>query len=76
VRETSINAKNCGQIGAFCKMVSEAMDKHYSTNDDFALVLGGDHSVPIGTLPPLIRKRPNTGIVWVDAHADSEFMMR
>ena len=46
------------------------MLNHLSKNDDFSLILGGDHCIPIGTLPALMKLRPDTGIVWVDAHAD------
>ncbi|MES1912825.1 MAG: hypothetical protein MHM6MM_005042 [Cercozoa sp. M6MM] len=36
----------------------------------FSLVLGGDHSVGIGSLAGMLRARPNAGVCWVDAHAD------
>ena len=34
------------------------------------LVLGGDHSIAIGTLAGLSTKYKNMGIIWFDAHAD------
>jgi arginase len=34
------------------------------------LVLGGDHSVALGTLSGLARARGPGGILWIDAHAD------
>ena len=36
----------------------------------FPLVLGGDHSIAIGSLAGILRARPHTGVIWVDAHAD------
>lgn len=36
----------------------------------FPLVLGGDHSIAIGTLAGLARSRPNLGVIWFDAHSD------
>lgn len=36
----------------------------------FPLILGGDHSIGIGSLAGVLHTRPNTGIIWVDAHAD------
>lgn len=36
----------------------------------FPLVLGGDHSVAIGTLAGLTVKYKNLGVIWYDAHAD------
>ena len=37
--------------------------------DVFPIVLGGDHSVAMGTVPGAARGRV-TGVIWVDAHAD------
>lgn len=34
------------------------------------LVLGGDHSIAIGTLAGLSTKYKNMGVIWFDAHAD------
>ena len=36
----------------------------------FPLVLGGDHSIAIGTLAGLADKYKNLGVIWYDAHAD------
>ncbi|GMH90675.1 hypothetical protein TL16_g11837 [Triparma laevis f. inornata] len=36
----------------------------------FPLTLGGDHSISLGSLAGVLRSRPNTGVIWVDAHAD------
>ena len=36
----------------------------------FVLTLGGDHSIGIGSLSAVLKARPNTGVVWIDAHAD------
>lgn len=37
--------------------------------DDFAVVLGGDHSISMGSVAAMARRRP-TGVIWVDAHGD------
>eukprot|EP00602_Paraphysomonas_sp_CaronLab_P010999 CAMPEP_0185020966 /NCGR_PEP_ID=MMETSP1103-20130426/3615_1 /TAXON_ID=36769 /ORGANISM="Paraphysomonas bandaiensis, Strain Caron Lab Isolate" /LENGTH=295 /DNA_ID=CAMNT_0027552199 /DNA_START=156 /DNA_END=1043 /DNA_ORIENTATION=- len=63
------NAKNCREIGLACQKIEKGVYEHAKT-DNFLLMLGGDHSIPIGTIPAIKRARPNTGIVWVDAHAD------
>ena len=66
---SGLNAKNCASIGATCEEVAKVIyDK--ASGDNFVLILGGDHCIPIGTIPGLMKARPNTGIVWVDAHAD------
>lgn len=37
---------------------------------DLPLILGGDHSVAIGTLAGLAKKHENLGVIWFDAHGD------
>ncbi len=39
-------------------------------NNTFALTIGGDHSLGAGTLAGVLSARPDTGVIWVDAHAD------
>lgn len=36
----------------------------------FPVVLGGDHSIAMGTIAGLLRGRPRLGLVWFDAHGD------
>lgn len=36
----------------------------------FPLVLGGDHSIAIGTLAGVTSVYPNIGLIWFDAHGD------
>lgn len=36
----------------------------------FPLVLGGDHSIAIGTLAGLAKHYRNLGVIWFDAHGD------
>ncbi len=36
----------------------------------FPLVLGGDHSIAIGTIAGLSRTRARLGVIWYDAHGD------
>ena len=52
-----------------CEKIFHQVSEH-SITDNFLLILGGDHCIPIGTIPAIKKHRPNTGIVWVDAHAD------
>lgn len=69
VIDLAVNARNCAQVGAVCKSIYDQVLTHSET-DNFLLILGGDHSIPIGTLPAIVKNRPNTAVVWVDAHAD------
>ena len=34
------------------------------------LTLGGDHSIGTGSVAGILSARPETGVVWLDAHAD------
>ncbi|MEK7865944.1 MAG: arginase family protein, partial [Planctomycetota bacterium] len=36
----------------------------------FPLVLGGDHSLAVGSIAGVVRVKPKTAIVWFDAHGD------
>jgi arginase len=36
----------------------------------FPLVIGGDHSISIGTMAGVARVRCGVGIIWIDAHGD------
>jgi arginase len=37
---------------------------------DFPLVLGGDHSIAMGTVAGLLDARKEVGVLWIDAHGD------
>ena len=58
------------------KAITKASAKLAETVDNivasgaFPLVLGGDHSIAIGTLAGLVRHYQNLGVIWYDAHAD------
>ncbi|PUB08422.1 arginase [Paenisporosarcina sp. OV554] len=39
-------------------------------NGQFPLILGGDHSIAIGTLAGLGDRYENLGVIWYDAHSD------
>ncbi|CAM5205524.1 Arginase OS=Ureibacillus acetophenoni OX=614649 GN=SAMN05877842_1118 PE=3 SV=1 [Ureibacillus acetophenoni] len=44
--------------------------EHVVTADRFPLILGGDHSIAIGTLSGLTKQYKNLGVIWYNAHAD------
>jgi arginase len=37
---------------------------------EFPLILGGDHSIALGSITGVARHHPNVGVIWLDAHAD------
>ena len=63
------NVRNPWLVGMgtekLAKIVSETIKK-----GRFPLILGGDHSIGIGSLAGVLNARPQTGVIWVDAHAD------
>lgn len=52
-----------------CKRLAQAVTKAASSNE-FPLVLGGDHSIAIGTWAGLAAVGRNEGLIWIDAHGD------
>jgi arginase len=37
---------------------------------DFPLILGGDHSIGLGSISGVAKVHKNVGVLWIDAHAD------
>ena len=48
-----------------CDAVTDAV-----TANEFPVIMGGDHSVALGSVAAILKARPETGIIWIDAHAD------
>lgn len=63
------NAKNRLQVGAGTHKLALTVEETVRKGC-FPLILGGDHSVGIGSLAGLLRARPEMGVLWIDAHAD------
>jgi arginase len=62
------HAKYASETREVCADVATAVSA--TVNDgEFPLVLGGDHSIAIGTAAGVAEDR-NTGLVWFDAHGD------
>lgn len=61
--------KNVEQVTAVCNELARAVDdviKHTR----FPLILGGDHSIAIGSIAGLAKHYNNLGLIWYDAHGD------
>ncbi|WP_077620261.1 arginase [Bacillus sinesaloumensis] len=71
-REETANDENLKNL----EKVSEASEKLAATvdkviqNGRFPLVLGGDHSIAIGSLAGIAKNYKNLGVIWYDAHGD------
>lgn len=44
--------------------------EHSLKEGSLPLILGGDHSIAIGSITGIQREIPNIGILWMDAHSD------
>jgi len=47
------------------KVVTDTLE-----SGEFPLVLGGDHSIALGSIAGVTRMHKNVGVIWIDAHAD------
>jgi arginase len=57
------------QIKETCERIADLVAR--AVADDFLpLVLGGDHSIGLGTLGGLARAKGPGGVLWLDAHGD------
>ena len=70
VCEDETDAKYFGVIDEVCKRLA-GMVETAVREGGFPIVLGGDHSIAMGTLDGLRRARGAApGLVWIDAHSD------
>jgi len=64
------NAKYFPIIKAVCDELADIVQKVVEQGS-FPLVLGGDHSIAMGTIAGIARARGKApGVIWVDAHGD------
>lgn len=64
-------AKRIGFVVEQCNRVANSVQQTLY-NNEFPLVLSGDHSSALGTISGVKAANPNAklGVVWIDAHAD------
>lgn len=67
--ETDNNLRNLTVITEAMEALGEKVQAVTKTGN-FPLVLGGDHSIAIGTLAGISPNHENLGVIWYDAHAD------
>ncbi len=61
--------RNLEEVKVFCETLCDEVDQTIQS-DKFPLVLGGDHSIAIGTISGVKRHYDNLGVIWYDAHGD------
>jgi arginase len=62
-------AHNIHAISDVCRDIFADAQAAMQTGET-VIVLGGDHSISLGTVPAALETRKRTGVLWVDAHAD------
>lgn len=53
-----------------CLRLQQQVEKSLN-NTQPLLILGGDHSMAMGTWPGMVKAYPHLGLLWVDAHLDA-----
>ena len=61
--------RNLEEIIETSETLSQSVSNSLS-NNDFPLILGGDHSIAIGSISGVSKHYENLGVIWYDAHGD------
>ena len=69
VIDPNTNLRNVKLIAEKNELLALKVDKVIQEGS-FPLVLGGDHSISIGTLAGVSKHYQNLGVIWYDAHGD------
>lgn len=67
--DSSDKAKNLDAINEFNSNLFNAVTECLK-EDNFPFILGGDHSIAIGSALASINHYQNLGIIWIDSHGD------
>jgi len=67
--QTYKGLKNLAEVARANEQLAKMVDQEVSENV-FPLILGGDHSIAIGSLAGISRHFENLGVIWFDAHGD------
>lgn len=68
-KEENNKRKNINYINDFNKKLYNSVSNSIN-NKCFPIILGGDHSISIGSALASLKKHKNLGIIWIDSHAD------
>lgn len=63
------NLKNLDEVTRVNTELCNRVDQEIEAGR-FPLVLGGDHSIAIGTIAGVMKHYKNLGVIWFDAHGD------
>ncbi|MDV2581889.1 arginase [Alkalibacillus haloalkaliphilus] len=68
-KDPKTNLKNLKEVTKGNQTIADELKK-LKSKGDFPLILGGDHSIAIGTIAGLYSYYQELGVIWFDAHAD------
>lgn len=60
---------NFDQVKDFSEKLADAVEGSLD-NNRFPFIVGGDHSLSIGSVSGVTKKYNNLGVLWIDAHGD------
>lgn len=63
------NLRNLNEVAEGNHRLAETVDEVIGSGN-FPLVLGGDHSIAMGSLAGIAKHYDNLGVIWYDAHGD------
>ncbi|WP_180954255.1 arginase [Bacillus sp. M6-12] len=69
IENPNSNLKNLELVSKANTMLAQKVDEIVASGS-FPLVLGGDHSIAIGTLAGISKHYKSLGVIWYDAHGD------
>ncbi|MBU5466865.1 arginase [Virgibacillus sp. MSJ-26] len=67
--QTNQGLKNLKEVAKANEKLAEMVDQEVKKGA-FPLILGGDHSIAIGSLSGIAHHYENLGVIWYDAHGD------
>lgn len=69
IKKDGMTLKYPDVVGPISQRIAEQCYEN-SKNGEFLINVGGDHSIAIGTVAGILKSRPESSVIWVDAHAD------
>ncbi len=68
-KKNTDNLNNLEQVIEINENVAKTVDQEMQ-KDNFPLILGGDHSMALGTIAGVAKHYQSLGVIWYDAHGD------
>lgn len=69
IKSSNTRLKYLDEVARVNTLLCESVDQEMALGN-IPLVLGGDHSIAIGTIAGVLQHKKNLGVIWFDAHGD------